>query len=159
VGDNITFDALEQLLGNGCALVHNCINEGEEERAYYITDGTGAVLVSGPSVAETLEARRVMVLAERAAERKRAGYTVEFSTFADLALAGGESREHAYRRGYRDGYVIALQGIEDMLTAGASRQVAIARSYEHADGPLSEWMHGDDSREQWAPRVAAGKKA
>lgn len=52
-----------------------------------------------------------------------------------------ECGEHAYRRGYRDGWRQAIDAVwTAMFERGYTRQDAYDVACDHADGPLAEWL-------------------
>lgn len=76
------------------------------------------------------------------------------STWADIMSAGPELPEHAYRRGYHDGWVMAIDALHDlMFQERHSRQRAYDLAWEHWEGPLLDWLHGDCTCEVWPPRI------
>ncbi len=61
------------------------------------------------------------------------------TTFADIPgrPAGYEAE---YRRGYRDGWIQAVEAMHDlMFQAGMARQAAYERCWKHGERTLWEW--------------------
>ena len=81
------------------------------------------------------------------------------STLADLerALANiprEELGEHEYRRGYADGYIVAVEAMHDlMFDRGLSRQAAYDKQWQHWHGALLSWVSGDCSEVVSPPEV------
>lgn len=69
-----------------------------------------------------------------------------------------EFRESEYRRGYRDGWVQAIDAMFDLiqdkdLPASSARKVyqAYHRCWVHGERALWEWALGDCSKVEWPP--------
>jgi hypothetical protein len=67
------------------------------------------------------------------------GEHVPFTTWADLELLGPESGEHGYRRGYRDGWIVALERLPE-AQARMGRVRGYNRMIDHAEWVLLEWL-------------------
>jgi hypothetical protein len=84
----------------------------------------------------------------------------EVMTWADIPP---ETAEHGYRRGYRDGWAMALEAIWDAMQQGYSRSAAYDLTAAHGDGPLLAWVRRgndkDDPEEEWPPAMAIPKRA
>jgi hypothetical protein len=76
-----------------------------------------------------------------------------------------ETSEHAYRRGYRDGWIMAIEGIVDAMAAGYSCSDACRAAVAHRDGRLTDWVRscrlGSESEERrdWPPEMIVRKRA
>ena len=58
-----------------------------------------------------------------------------------------ESPEHAYRRGYRDGWIAGIDTLHGlMFKEGKDRQSAYEECWQHWQFALVEWMHDIDGR-------------
>ncbi len=80
------------------------------------------------------------------------------STWADIPP---ETAEHAYRRGYRDGWIMALEAMWDAMRARYSRCDAYDLAAAHGDDALFEWVQrckGDDAPEEWPPDMTIPKR-
>lgn len=68
-----------------------------------------------------------------------------------------ESAEAAYRRGYCDGWIQAVEAMHDlMFDRRLSRQAAYEQAWDHWQGALAKWRHGDTSAVVWPPAINAG---
>ncbi len=63
--------------------------------------------------------------------------------------------EQEYRRGYCDGWIRASDTLHDlMFDRKLDRQAAYNLCFDHYEGALSEWLHGDCSQLVYPPEVA-----
>lgn len=66
-----------------------------------------------------------------------------------------EPAEHAYRRGYRDGWIVATNAMHDLMFADRfTRQAAYDRCWDHWEKALYLWVKAcRGSEEVWPPCV------
>ena len=91
--------------------------------------------------------------------------TPNFVTWAEMLAeeVRPETGEMGYRRGYCDGWMMALEAIWDTMHR-YSRSDAYDITFTHAEGPLSDWMlackEGDDGLDSanWPPAYRVPKK-
>lgn len=69
----------------------------------------------------------------------------KFMTLAELLNMPDETREHAYRRGYRDGYIAGLQD------AYPDQEIP-RRLWDFWQDTLLEWMKRGEKRFELPPR-------
>lgn len=65
-------------------------------------------------------------------------------------------QEETYRRGYRDGWIQAINAMQElMFERGVSRGKAHKTCWDHWEEALFEWQQRGrkESREEWPPRI------
>lgn len=68
-------------------------------------------------------------------------------------LSHEEYREMTYRRGYADGWIVAIEAMWNLMVPGrCSRSDAYDRCYDHYMQALGEWKRGPWTKEDWPPR-------
>jgi hypothetical protein len=69
-------------------------------------------------------------------------------------------QEREYRRGYRDGWIEALNQLQELVKEDrVGFDQAHTRCYEHWEAALDAWEHGPDaSRDALPPRVPRGRQ-
>lgn len=56
-----------------------------------------------------------------------------------------ETREHTYRRGYRTGYLAAVQDMRSLYAKRYRKDEALELCLEHGESALSDWMQAADN--------------
>lgn len=89
---------------------------------------------------------------------------IEFATGDDVMRMVDETppeqrEECGYRRGYRDGWVQAVNAIGYLVSKKRGSKPmtmssALDMAYDHWNGPLFGWLHGDKSKFELPPRMA-----
>lgn len=83
------------------------------------------------------------------------------TTWQDIQDAGPESPEHAYRRGYHDGWILAIDAMHDlMFRDGLGRQKAYDAAWDHWHKALADWLDraGDNAEIEYAPELGRQKR-
>ena len=72
-----------------------------------------------------------------------------------LAEPDEPGQEAEYRRGYRDGFIEALNALEHQQRRGGWQRAHDA-AYSHWEGPLAEWARGDCTTLVLPPQMGDG---
>jgi len=66
-----------------------------------------------------------------------------------------EVMESEYRRGYRDGFIEAVNAMADLFQRRLSKQATYDLLFDHWEGDLLLWTHGACDEKKLPPKVRA----
>ena len=69
-----------------------------------------------------------------------------------------EQCERAYRRGYRDGFIEAVNAYYDLMRTRLSKNEAYSRCWDHWEKMLAEWETGNCSGLKLPPAVKTSRQ-
>lgn len=82
---------------------------------------------------------------------------IKVLSLKELLESEPELPEHAYRRGYFDGFRIAFDCYFDLLDAGLSKGSAYKRCLDFWERKLDAWANGDCTHGAFPPELSVDK--